>query len=81
MLGDITAGPAIMFTQWLQSVRKRTSNHRSSGFPRSSSTLPFWFVSYYFFLVIIFIFLIQHFHVSIFLDAHIFSFPSRMLGL
>jgi hypothetical protein len=44
MLGDITAGPALMFTQWLQSVRKRASNHRSSGFPRSSSTItPFWF--------------------------------------
>ncbi|CAL5204482.1 unnamed protein product [Lathyrus oleraceus] len=33
MLGDIT--------HWLQSVRKRTSNYRSSGFPRSSSTIPF----------------------------------------
>jgi hypothetical protein len=44
MLGDITAGPALMFTQWLQSVRKRASNHRSSGFPRSSSIItPFWF--------------------------------------
>ncbi|XP_004501744.1 dual specificity protein phosphatase PHS1-like [Cicer arietinum] len=40
MLGDITAGPAFMFTQWLQSVRKRTSSYRSSGFPRSSSTMP-----------------------------------------
>ncbi|CAI8599034.1 unnamed protein product [Vicia faba] len=28
-------------THWLQSVRKRTSNYRSSGFPRSSSTIPF----------------------------------------
>ncbi|PNX54708.1 dual specificity protein phosphatase phs1-like protein [Trifolium pratense] len=44
MLGDITAGPAHMFTQWVQSVRKRASNHRSSGFPRSSSSItPFWF--------------------------------------
>ncbi|WJX41070.1 Very-long-chain (3R)-3-hydroxyacyl-CoA dehydratase [Trifolium repens] len=47
MLGDITAGPALMFTQWLQSVRKRASNHRSSGFPRSSSTIaPFCFGEY-----------------------------------
>ncbi|MCI12922.1 dual specificity protein phosphatase PHS1-like, partial [Trifolium medium] len=42
MLGDITSGPALMFTQWVQSVRKRASNHRSSGFPRSSSAMtPF----------------------------------------
>ncbi|KAL2347096.1 hypothetical protein Fmac_001096 [Flemingia macrophylla] len=40
MLGDITAGPAFMFTQWLQSVRKRTSNYRSSGFPHRPSTMP-----------------------------------------
>ncbi|KAK2438945.1 dual specificity protein phosphatase [Trifolium repens] len=38
MLGDIAAGPAFRFTQWLQLVRKRTSNYRSSGFPRHSST-------------------------------------------
>ncbi|CAJ1937571.1 unnamed protein product [Sphenostylis stenocarpa] len=37
MLGDITAGPAFKFTQWLQLVRKRTANHRSSGFPRRTS--------------------------------------------
>ncbi|BAT79297.1 Dual specificity protein [Vigna angularis] len=40
MLGDITAGPASMFAQWLQLVRKRTSNHRTSGFPHRSSTMP-----------------------------------------
>ncbi|KAK7304936.1 hypothetical protein VNO77_42830 [Canavalia gladiata] len=40
MLGDITAGPASMFTQWLQSVRKRTSNYRSSGFPHRPSAMP-----------------------------------------
>ncbi|TKY73702.1 Dual specificity protein phosphatase PHS1 [Spatholobus suberectus] len=40
MLGDITAGPAFMFAQWLQLVRKRTSNHRSSGFPHRPSTMP-----------------------------------------
>ncbi|ESW09886.1 hypothetical protein PHAVU_009G164700 [Phaseolus vulgaris] len=40
MLGDITAGPASMFTQWLQLVRKRTSNYRTSGFPHRSSTMP-----------------------------------------
>lgn len=40
MLGDITAGPAYMFAQWLLLVRKRTSNYRSSGFPRRPSTMP-----------------------------------------
>jgi len=40
MLGDITAGPASMFAQWLQLVRKRTSNNRTSGFPHRSSTMP-----------------------------------------
>nr|KYP38048.1 Dual specificity protein phosphatase 3 [Cajanus cajan] len=40
MLGDITAGPAFMFAQWLQLVRKRTSNYRSSGFPHRPSTMP-----------------------------------------
>ncbi|WVZ18625.1 hypothetical protein V8G54_005947 [Vigna mungo] len=40
MLGDITAGPASMFAQWLQLVRKRTSNYRTSGFPHRSSTMP-----------------------------------------
>ncbi|XP_016446046.1 dual specificity protein phosphatase PHS1 isoform X3 [Nicotiana tabacum] len=33
MLGDITAGPAYRFAQWLELVRKRSSNYRSSGFP------------------------------------------------
>lgn len=41
MLGDITAGSAYRFAQWLELVRKRSS-HRSSGFPnrphRSDST-------------------------------------------
>ncbi|RDX63560.1 Dual specificity protein phosphatase PHS1, partial [Mucuna pruriens] len=40
MLGDITAGPAFVFAQWLQLVRKRTSNYRSSGFPHRPSTMP-----------------------------------------
>ena len=30
MLGDITAGPAFRFTQWLQLVRKRTAKYPSS---------------------------------------------------
>ncbi|EEF51705.1 dual specificity protein phosphatase PHS1 [Ricinus communis] len=34
MLGDITAGPAYRFSQWLESVRKRSAKYRSSGFPR-----------------------------------------------
>ncbi|KAK7358700.1 hypothetical protein VNO77_00638 [Canavalia gladiata] len=38
MLGDITAGPAFRFTQWLQLVRKRTATYRSSGFPRRITT-------------------------------------------
>lgn len=33
MLGDLTAGPAFRFSQWLELVRKRTSQYRSSGFP------------------------------------------------
>lgn len=33
MLGDITVGQAYQFTQWLELVRKRSSNHCSSGFP------------------------------------------------
>ncbi|XP_015387766.1 dual specificity protein phosphatase PHS1 isoform X1 [Citrus sinensis] len=33
MLGDITAGPAYRFTQWLELVRKRSAKYRSSGFP------------------------------------------------
>ncbi|KAK7318328.1 hypothetical protein RJT34_03027 [Clitoria ternatea] len=41
MLGDITAGPAFRFTQWLQLVRRRTAKYRSSGFPRRTSiTMP-----------------------------------------
>ena len=39
MLGDFTAGPAFRFTQWLQLVRKRTANYRSSGFPHAT-TMP-----------------------------------------
>ncbi|KAK8684416.1 hypothetical protein V6N13_040445 [Hibiscus sabdariffa] len=33
MLGDITAGPAYRFSQWLELVRKRSGRYRSSGFP------------------------------------------------
>ncbi|XVF11439.1 hypothetical protein REPUB_Repub08aG0027600 [Reevesia pubescens] len=33
MLGDIAAGPAYRFTQWLEPVRKRSGKYRSSGFP------------------------------------------------
>ncbi|CAI9113733.1 OLC1v1014393C1 [Oldenlandia corymbosa var. corymbosa] len=33
MLGDITAGPAYRFAQWLEHVRKRSGKYRSSGFP------------------------------------------------
>ncbi|XP_031277233.1 dual specificity protein phosphatase PHS1 isoform X1 [Pistacia vera] len=44
MLGDITAGPAYRFTQWLELVRKRSGKYRSSGFPRRLHrlhTMPF----------------------------------------
>lgn len=33
MLGDIAAGPAFRFTQWLELVRKRSARYGSSGFP------------------------------------------------
>ncbi|GAV60178.1 DSPc domain-containing protein/Act-Frag_cataly domain-containing protein [Cephalotus follicularis] len=33
MLGDITAGPAYRFAQWLELVRKRSGRYRSPGFP------------------------------------------------
>ncbi|XP_011042957.1 PREDICTED: dual specificity protein phosphatase PHS1-like isoform X2 [Populus euphratica] len=34
MLGDITAGPAYRFAQWLELVRKRSDKYGASGFPR-----------------------------------------------
>lgn len=37
MLGDITAGSALRFSQWLELVRKRSARYRSSGFPRLHS--------------------------------------------
>ncbi|XP_054821573.1 dual specificity protein phosphatase PHS1-like isoform X2 [Prosopis cineraria] len=44
MLGDITSGPAISFTEWLDLVRKRTAMYRSSGSPhrhtRPLDTMP-----------------------------------------
>ncbi|KAI9071898.1 hypothetical protein K1719_046133 [Acacia pycnantha] len=40
MLGDIAAGPAFRFTQWLESVRKRTARNPSSGFPHRPTRLP-----------------------------------------
>ncbi|KAL6996855.1 Very-long-chain (3R)-3-hydroxyacyl-CoA dehydratase [Sarracenia purpurea var. burkii] len=36
MLGDIAAGPAYRFTQWLELVRKRSGRQRGSGFPLRS---------------------------------------------
>ncbi|XP_042491461.1 dual specificity protein phosphatase PHS1-like [Macadamia integrifolia] len=39
LLGDIAAGPAYRFTQWLESVRKRSVSYRSSGFPNRPSRL------------------------------------------
>ena len=49
MLGDIAAGPAYRFTQWLELVRKRSHKYRSSGFPNRLPRLdamPSWFVSF-----------------------------------
>ncbi|KAK6147976.1 hypothetical protein DH2020_018888 [Rehmannia glutinosa] len=44
MLGDITAGPAYRFAQWLELVRKRSSKYRASGFPHrphyTESSMP-----------------------------------------
>ncbi|PSR89420.1 Dual specificity protein like [Actinidia chinensis var. chinensis] len=43
MLGDIAAGPAYRFNQWLELVRKRSGRYRSSGFPHRSQgvdTMP-----------------------------------------
>ncbi|KAJ0680013.1 putative phosphoric monoester hydrolase [Helianthus annuus] len=39
MLGDIAAGPAFRFTQWLELVRKRSGRYKSSGFPRRPQRL------------------------------------------
>ncbi|XP_022770901.1 dual specificity protein phosphatase PHS1-like isoform X2 [Durio zibethinus] len=39
MLGDITAGSACGFTQWLELVRKRSGKYRSSGFPNRPNRL------------------------------------------
>ncbi|KAK9120213.1 hypothetical protein Scep_018306 [Stephania cephalantha] len=39
LLGDITAGPAYRFAQWLDSVRKRSGRYRSSGFPNRPSRI------------------------------------------
>ncbi|CAM8916323.1 unnamed protein product [Rhodiola kirilowii] len=42
LLGDMTAGPAYRFTQWLELVRKRSGKYRPSGFPsRSASIMSF----------------------------------------
>uniref|UniRef100_A0A7N0SX39 Dual specificity protein phosphatase PHS1 n=1 Tax=Kalanchoe fedtschenkoi TaxID=63787 RepID=A0A7N0SX39_KALFE len=42
LLGDMTAGPAYRFTQWLELVRKRSGKYRPSGFPsRSALTTSF----------------------------------------
>lgn len=56
MLGDITAGPAYRFAQWLELVRKRSGRYRSSGFPHRPQrldTMPlrfsFSFLFFYFF--------------------------------
>lgn len=49
MLGDITAGPAYKFTQWLELVRKRSGRYRYSGFPRRPSGLDHMLTRFFFF--------------------------------
>ncbi|KAK9054609.1 hypothetical protein SSX86_025688 [Deinandra increscens subsp. villosa] len=44
MLGDIAAGPAFRFTQWLELVRKRSGKYKSSGFPRGPQRLDSMFL-------------------------------------
>ncbi|KVI06124.1 Actin-fragmin kinase, catalytic domain-containing protein [Cynara cardunculus var. scolymus] len=39
MLGDIAAGPAFRFSQWLELVRKRSSKSKASGFPHRPQRL------------------------------------------
>ncbi|XP_020521295.1 dual specificity protein phosphatase PHS1 isoform X2 [Amborella trichopoda] len=39
LFGDSSAGPAYLFTKWLQSVRKQSGRYRSSGFPNRPSRL------------------------------------------
>ncbi|KAK1360032.1 Dual specificity protein phosphatase PHS1 [Heracleum sosnowskyi] len=44
MLGDITSGPGYTFTQWLELVRKRSSQYQNPGlshYPRRTNSMPF----------------------------------------
>lgn len=44
MLGDITSGPGYKFTQWLELVRKRSSQYGNPGlshYPRRTNSMPF----------------------------------------
>lgn len=55
MLGDIAAGPAYRFSQWLELVRKRSGKHRASAFhnrPHPPFDMPFGFAPPPFFLFI-----------------------------
>lgn len=53
MLGDIAAGPAYRFTQWLDLVRKRSATYGSSGFPhrlhRIDDMVPRFSLFFFFF--------------------------------
>lgn len=56
MLGDITAGPAYRFAQWLELVRKRSSKYRSSGFPhrlQHAESMPLRLVYLLFFFLLV----------------------------
>lgn len=49
MLGDITAGSAYKFAQWLELVRKRSGQYPYSGFPRRPLGLDHMLTRFFFF--------------------------------
>jgi hypothetical protein len=67
MLGDITAGPAFRFSQWLDLVRKRSARYRTSGFPRlhSMPSPSFRFLCIFIFLYCFFFFFFLSYFLSI----------------
>jgi hypothetical protein len=73
MLGDITAGPAFRFSQWLDLVRKRSARYRTSGFPRlhsMPSPSSFRFLCIFIFLYCFFFFFFK-----------LFSFHCTSIGI
>lgn len=77
MLGDIAAGPAYRFSQWLELVRKRSGKYRSSGFPnrpQRADSMPLRFLIDLFFFLYWNVALIDE-------NCLIWGFTSFMLGL